>query len=71
MKGITIKQDIVLEAVKYFIKENGFSPTITELKGILDYSSANSVVNFLTALERKGYIKRTPNKARSIVILQA
>ena len=70
MKNITIKQDIALEAIKFFIAEKGLSPTIKELQGILGYKSATSIEGFLVALEKKGYIKRTSNIARSIAVLQ-
>lgn len=67
---LTDKQKKVLEAVDAFIKENNYPPTHTELKNILGYSSASAIVDFLIALEKKGYIKRTPNIARSIVVLE-
>ena len=66
---LTKKQKCVLESIKEFIASNGFPPTCIELKNILGYSSANSITEYLVAIERKGYIKRTPNIARSIVIL--
>tara|TARA_R110000787_G_scaffold167889_2_gene280867 strand:+ start:10242 stop:10457 length:216 start_codon:yes stop_codon:yes gene_type:complete len=71
MKKLTAKQRVVLEAIKEFINEVGFSPTCQELKTALGYSSANSILGYLIALEKKEYIKRTPKTARSIVVLQA
>lgn len=71
MKELTIKQKVVFEAIKEFINEVGFPPTCQELKTALGYSSANSITEYLAAIEKKGYIKRTPKISRSIVVLQA
>jgi repressor LexA len=69
MKDLTVKQKTVLNAIKEFIDRNSFPPTCQELKNMLGYSSANSITGYLDLIEKKGYIKRTPNIARSIVVL--
>ena len=69
MKKLTEKQNKVYEALKKFINDNGYPPTTAELKSSLGYSSENSIVEHLSLIEKKGYIKRTPNIARSIVVL--
>lgn len=71
MKELTIKQKLVFEAIKEFIDKNSFPPTCNELKNMLGYSSPNSITGHLDFIEKKGYIKRTPAIARSIVVLQA
>lgn len=71
MKELTVKQELVFSAIKEFIDKNNFPPTCNELKNILGYSSANSITEHLLFIEKKGYIKRTPAIARSIVVLQA
>jgi repressor LexA len=70
MIELTEKQRCALEAIKSFISVNSFPPTSSELTLILGYSSNNSVVGLLSAIERKGYIKRTSRIARSIVVLE-
>lgn len=69
MKSLTEKQRNVLEAIKLFILDNGFPPTHQELKSVMGYKSANAIVDYLIAIEKKGYIKRTPKISRSIVVL--
>ena len=69
MKNLTIKQKIVLEAIEYFIKENGYSPTNRELSNMLK-CSPSLVFQKLLILEEQGYIKTTTGKARSIVVLK-
>jgi SOS-response transcriptional repressor LexA len=51
-----------------YIEKNSVSPYIREIQegcGIVSYKSA---VDKLLALEKKGYIKRTLNKHRSIIL---
>jgi len=69
MKDLTVKQKAVLSAIKEFINKNSFPPTCQELRSILGYSSANSITGYLDLIEKKGYIKRAPKIARSIVVL--
>lgn len=69
--GITLtpKQKKVLELIYNFIKDSGFPPSFADLKSALDVASNQAVLNFLEALENKGYIKRDKGEARSIAIL--
>lgn len=41
-------------------------PTVRELGAALGISSNNAVADLLAALERKGLLERTPNRARSL-----
>ena len=43
-------------------------PTIREIADAMNFSSPNGVVGHLNALERKGLIKRSNNKSRSILL---
>lgn len=69
MKKITIKQLQVLECIEWFIKENGYSPTIREIAELLN-SDNKAVFEKLLILEKKGYIRTTNGKSRSIVIMK-
>ncbi|MFH1406920.1 MAG: hypothetical protein ABIH01_02825 [Candidatus Omnitrophota bacterium] len=69
--NLTTKQNEVLSFLKNYIGEHKRSPYIREIQegcGIIFYKAA---VDKLVALERKGYIKRAPNKHRSIKIWAA
>lgn len=68
---LTTKQKRVLEFIYTFLENSGFPPTISDLKKELDVSSNQSVLNFLGALENKGYIKREEGQARGLRILPA
>ncbi len=69
MSKLTIKQKMVLEAIEWFINENGYSPTIREIAKLLD-SDTRSIFEKLMQLESKGYISTKNGKARTIKILK-
>ena len=66
---LTKKQKLVFNFIRQHMDENKQSPYIREIQeacGIVSYKSA---VDKLLALEKKGYIKRTLNKHRSIQLV--
>ena len=69
IQEITEPQRRTLHEIRLFIIEHGFPPTIKELSEVLGISHA-SVHGQVTQLVRKGYLKREPRKARSIVIVR-
>ncbi|MFZ5518746.1 MAG: transcriptional repressor LexA [Candidatus Zhuqueibacterota bacterium] len=69
MKELTEKQIQVLEIISQRIAEDGFPPTLDELREELGMGSKNAVLSHLDALVKKGYIQRS-NKARDIRILK-
>jgi repressor LexA len=71
MRGITDRQRKVLEGIHLIAREKGYPPTVREIGERLGLRSSCTVQRHLEALERKGYIKRSPTKARSIEIVQA
>lgn len=55
---LTEKQQNVLDTITEFISKYGKSPTIEELKELLDQKSKRGVTQYLEALEKKGFITR-------------
>ncbi|MCD5385233.1 hypothetical protein LRZ95_01040 [Candidatus Gracilibacteria bacterium] len=55
---LTEKQQNVLDVITKFIGENGKSPTIEELTILLNQKSKRGVVQYLEALEKKGFLSR-------------
>lgn len=47
-----------------------YGPTVRELMAVSGIASPNGVACHLRALEKKGYVRRTPNKARGIEVLR-
>ncbi len=69
MNTLTKKQTEVLKAIERHISKTNQSPTIFELKKALKVSSTRTVTQYLEALEKKGFIFRTKNRARNIELM--
>lgn len=67
-RKLTVKQKRVLKFIEERINSD-FPPTIREIAGELDFSSTGTVRDYLKALEKKGYLKRTNNKSRAIELI--
>ncbi|MBN2722807.1 MAG: transcriptional repressor LexA [Deltaproteobacteria bacterium] len=66
---LTKSQRRLLETIHEFMTRNGFPPSTRELAASLEIK-APSVHEQLKKLESKGFIRRSPYKARSIEILK-
>jgi repressor LexA len=66
MKGLTDKQKRVLELIRSTIREVGQPPTVREIGQRIGVASSCTVQRHLDALERKGFIRRSRYKYRSI-----
>ena len=70
MRGrLTERQNQVYEFLRSYLRENGRPPYIREIGEHLAIKSTNGVHKLLVAIEKKGYIRRTPNEVRGIEIL--
>ncbi|PID61978.1 MAG: repressor LexA [Ignavibacteriae bacterium] len=50
-------------------KPKGIMPTLAEIAKHFGYKNRSTVQQHLQAIEKKGYIKRNPNKSRSLELL--
>ena len=64
-KQLTKRQQTVLEAIRGWIRERGYPPTIRELGKLLGIKSLRGVTTHLDAIAKKGFLKRE-SRARSI-----
>jgi len=69
MKPLTNKQRTVLEFVGQYFKSRGFPPTLREIGEGMGLSNISAVRGHISALEKKGYITKEADKARSIRII--
>lgn len=69
MKGITERQQEVLNFISSFTKENSFPPTVREISDHFSIS-IRAVQDHIGALQKKGYISIKPKSSRSIRVLQ-
>lgn len=70
MKGLTARQEQVLEYVRSCMRTNGYPPTVREICSELHLSSPSTVHAHLANLERHGYIKRDPSKPRALDLVR-
>jgi repressor LexA len=63
---LTKRQKEILDFVRKFIDREGYSPSMEEIAGHFQFASLNSVFKHLGSLETRGYLRRDPNRARSI-----
>ena len=67
MTELTDKQKHILNFLQKFMNENGYPPTVKEIMVHFNFASPTAVTTHLTALEKKGYIKKTGKRARGSV----
>lgn len=68
---LTVKQKQFYENLKAHISKNGRSPTVVEMRKIMNFSSPRSVTQYLEALESKGMIRRWRYKDRGIELIKS
>jgi repressor LexA len=66
---LTEKQARVLARMTQWIRDRGYPPTFQELAQELRLTEKNAR-DYVLILERKGYLRRQPNVARGITLLQ-
>ena len=69
--GLTERQRKILEVIQEAVRDRGFPPTVREIADLVGLASPASVAHQLSALERKGFIKRDPNSPRAIDVMLA
>ncbi|MCC2335223.1 transcriptional repressor LexA [Cellulomonas wangsupingiae] len=68
--GLTTRQRLVLETVRASVEQRGYPPSMREIGDAVGLTSPSSVKHQLTSLERKGYLRRDPNRPRAIEVVQ-
>ncbi|RYG21930.1 transcriptional repressor LexA [bacterium] len=67
-KGLTKRQEMILQYILDYVQKEGYPPSIREIGRDFDIGSLRGVTVHLDALERKGYISRS-NTPRSIKVV--
>ena len=68
--SLTKKQQTVLDFIQRYVDQQQVSPLIREVQAGCQIVPYKSALDRLNALERKGLIRRTPNKHRGIKLLR-
>lgn len=63
---ITPKQKRLLDYISEFTRENGYAPSQQEIASHFGYSSLGTIQNFLSRLEKHGFLKRSWNAKRAL-----
>lgn len=66
---LTKRQHEILSFLSEYMTDNGFAPTLGEIATKFSCKSLATVHEHLTNLEKKRYIKRSPNLKQSIQLL--
>lgn len=69
MKGLTDKQQEILDYIEQFARREGMAPTVYEIGDYFGIKSATAFAH-LRALQRKGYVSRS-SKARSLTLMHS
>jgi len=69
--ALTRLQRKVLSRLGSYIRKNGRSPSYRELMRLCEVTNVHSISSHLDALQRKGYVTRTPRVSKSIKIVEA
>ncbi|MFD4294880.1 transcriptional repressor LexA [Rhodococcus sp. NPDC058505] len=64
--GLTDRQRRVLEVIRASVSERGYPPSIREIGDAVGLTSTSSVAHQLRTLERKGFLRRDPNRPRAV-----
>jgi len=66
--GLTPRQRKVLEVIRTAVERKGYPPSMREIGEAVGLTSSSSVSHQLAALERKGWLRRDPNRPRAIEV---
>ena len=66
--GLTDRQRLVLETIQDAVDRRGYPPSMREIGEAVGLTSPSSVAHQLSTLERKGYLRRDPNRPRAIEV---
>ena len=67
--GLTPRQRLVLDTIRSSVERRGYPPSMREIGEQVGLTSPSSVKHQLMALERKGYLRRDPNRPRAIEVM--
>jgi|TARA_B110000459_G_scaffold148945_1_gene162312 repressor LexA len=68
MKGLTQRQQEILDLIKDQLSNTGLPPTRADIARILGFKSPNAAEQHLRAIEKKGFIKIIAGASRGIVL---
>ena len=67
---LTKKQYQLLVYIDKKLRESGISPSFDEMKDALNLKSKSGIHRLISGLEERGFIRRLPNRARALEVIQ-
>ena len=64
--ALTERQRTILNVIRASVTSRGYPPSIREIGDAVGLTSTSSVAHQLRTLERKGYLRRDPNRPRAV-----
>ena len=64
--ALTQRQRTILDVIRASVTSRGYPPSIREIGDAVGLTSTSSVAHQLRTLERKGYLRRDPNRPRAV-----
>jgi len=68
---LTQRQERLLRFIETSLAKHGYVPSLQEMADAMKISSLQGVKDHLSAIERKGYIRRFPGRRRAIEVTQS
>jgi repressor LexA len=69
VEELSDRQLRVLEAIRQWMREHGYPPSVREIGDAVGLTSTSSVAYQLRVLERKGFLRRDPHRPRTVGVL--
>lgn len=69
-RGLTDRQTQVLEFISQYLEDHSYPPTVREVAANFGFRSPRAAHDHMKALQRKGYIRTTPNRPRTLEVLK-
>ncbi|GAA2730339.1 transcriptional repressor LexA [Actinocorallia aurantiaca] len=66
--GLTQRQRMVLEVIRDSVQRRGYPPSMREIGEAVGLTSTSSVSHQLRTLQRKGFLRRDPNRPRAVEV---
>ena len=63
---LTPRQRTILDVIRASVSSRGYPPSIREIGDAVGLTSTSSVAHQLRTLEKKGYLRRDPNRPRAV-----
>jgi len=64
--GLTARQRLILDVIKASVEHRGYPPSVREIGEAVGLLSTSSVAHQLTTLQKKGFLRRDPNRPRAV-----